>query len=58
MKVGSIRVTFAFMKATEGTWTKDPNLNGTSKGAREAGIIRGAYHFSFPISVSKTRSAI
>jgi lysozyme len=48
MKVGNVQVTFAFIKATEGTWMKDPEFERNWKGAREAGIIRGAYHFFLP----------
>ena len=48
MKVGSVRVTFAFMKATEGTWMKDPEFERNWAGARQAGIIRGAYHYFLP----------
>lgn len=48
MKVGNVKVTFAFIKATEGTWMKDPEFERNWSGAREAGIIRGAYHFFQP----------
>jgi lysozyme len=48
MKVGNVRVSFAFMKATEGTWMKDPEFERNWKGSREAGIIRGAYLFFLP----------
>lgn len=48
MKVGNISVRFAFIKATEGSWMKDPEFERNWSGARQAGIIRGAYHFFLP----------
>ncbi len=42
------RIQFAFIKATEGWWTEDRNFRQNWAGAREAGIIRGAYHFYRP----------
>ena len=45
MKVGKIRVTFAFIKATEGTWIEDPEFDVNWEKARKNGIVRGAYHF-------------
>jgi lysozyme len=48
MKVGNVRVHFAFIKATEGTWMKDPEFERNWKGAREAGILRGAYLYFLP----------
>lgn len=48
MKVGDIRVHFAFIKATEGTWMKDPEFERNWTGAKKAGIVRGAYHFFLP----------
>jgi lysozyme len=48
MKVGRVAIRFAFIKATEGTWMKDPEFERNWKGIREAGILRGAYHFFLP----------
>lgn len=48
MKVGDVRVNFAFIKATEGTWMKDPEFERNWKGAKEAGILRGAYLYFLP----------
>lgn len=45
MKVSDIRLGFAFIKATEGTTSRDPQYRRNWKKAKEAGIIRGAYHF-------------
>ena len=48
MQVGNIRVAFAFIKATEGSWLKDPEFDKNWENARAAGIIRGAYHYFLP----------
>jgi lysozyme len=48
MKVGGIHITFAFMKATEGTWLKDGQFINNWENARRAGIVRGAYHYFLP----------
>lgn len=48
MQVGKVRVSFAFIKATEGTWMRDPQFERNWRGAKEAGILRGAYHFFLP----------
>lgn len=48
MRVGEVRISFAFMKATEGSWLKDPEFESNWANARENGIIRGAYHFFLP----------
>jgi len=45
---------FVFIKATEGTAYIDPCLAANWKGAREAGLKVGAYHFFWPtLSVQK-----
>ena len=41
-------VTFAFMKATEGSYYTDPTLKTNWAGAQKQGIYRGAYHFARP----------
>ena len=41
-------VRFAYVKATEGTQTVDPAFAANWQGAREAGVLRGAYHFFHP----------
>jgi len=48
MRVGDIRISFAFIKATEGTWMEDPEFDANWANARKQGIIRGAYHFFLP----------
>jgi GH25 family lysozyme M1 (1,4-beta-N-acetylmuramidase) len=47
-RVKSDGVTFAFMKATEGTTYTDPALKANWAGAASQGIYRGAYHFARP----------
>lgn len=39
---------FAFMKATEGTWFTDKTFDANRKGAREAGLKVGYYHYFHP----------
>lgn len=45
MAVADIRLSFAVIKATEGTTRVDPHFRRNWKKCREAGLIRGAYHF-------------
>lgn len=45
MKVKEIRLTFAFIKATEGIGNTDPHFKRNWKKAKDNAIIRGAYHF-------------
>ncbi len=45
MEVESIKLGFAFIKATEGTGRTDPFFQRNWKRSREAGMVRGAYHF-------------
>ncbi|WP_307673853.1 lysozyme [Streptomyces sp. V4I2] len=40
--------TFAYVKATESTTYRNPYFSQQYNGARNAGIIRGAYHFALP----------
>ncbi len=57
MEVGNIRIMFAFIKATEGSWLKDPQFERNWENAREAGIIRGAYHYFLPHISPKDQAA-
>lgn len=45
MNVSNIRLGFAFIKATQGSASADPQFKRNWKKSREAGIVRGAYHF-------------
>lgn len=48
MKVKDIRLGFAFIKATEGNNLVDPFFKRNWTKAKEAGLVRGAYHFFNP----------
>ena len=43
-----IKVTFVFIKATEGITRQDDNFHTNWKQAGQHGILRGAYHFYYP----------
>jgi lysozyme len=45
MQVKKIKLGFAFIKATEGINNIDPQFRRNWKRSKDAGIIRGAYHF-------------
>jgi lysozyme len=45
MQVKDIRLGFAFMKATEGVGNTDAFFKRNWKKSKEAGMVRGAYHF-------------
>jgi lysozyme len=45
MQVRDIRIGFAFMKATEGAGNSDAFFKRNWKKSKEAGMVRGAYHF-------------
>ncbi len=57
MKVGNVSITFAFIKATEGSWMKDPEFDKNWENAGKQGIIRGAYHFFWPNVSPKDQAA-
>lgn len=48
MEEDSVRIRFAFVKATEGLLTVDPYFKRNWREAAKAGIICGAYHFFRP----------
>ena len=45
MKVKTIQLGFAFIKATEGIGNTDPRFGRNWRRSKDAGICRGAYHF-------------
>jgi GH25 family lysozyme M1 (1,4-beta-N-acetylmuramidase) len=49
-KVKADHLKFAYVKATEGTYYQSPTFRGQMSGARQAGIVVGAYHFAVPDS--------
>ena len=48
MQVKEIKLAFAFIKATEGIGNVDPQFKRNWKRSKDAGMIRGAYHFFLP----------
>ncbi len=48
MNVSGIQLYFAFIKATEGVNRTDPFFKRNWKNAKQAGVVRGAYHFFIP----------
>jgi lysozyme len=48
MQVKDIKLGFVFIKATEGVGDRDPQFRRNWRNAKEAGMIRGAYHFFLP----------
>jgi lysozyme len=48
--VAASGVTFAFTKATGGTWYRNPTCAANWLGMQAAGLARGAYHFAFETS--------
>ncbi len=55
--VKSAGISFAYIKATEGTSYKDPNFSANYLHADNARVIRGAYHFAQPGSSSGASQA-
>jgi lysozyme len=49
----SVKISFAFIKATEGRSIQDPFFKSNWENIEQTGIIRGAYHYFIP-----TRSAL
>lgn len=45
MSVQNVRLGFAFMKATEGNGNSDSYFKRNWRKSKEAGLVRGAYHF-------------
>lgn len=56
MNVENIRISFAFIKATEGNINEDKFFNRNWKNARQAAITRGAYHFFLATKSGKTQA--
>ncbi|KUL43093.1 hydrolase [Streptomyces sp. NRRL F-4489] len=48
---------FVYIKATESHSYRSPSFAAQSRGARAAGLLRGAYHFAVPSASSGTRQA-
>ena len=50
------RISFAFIKATEGTTITDPDFAVNWRQAGDLGIVRGAYHFGHPKNGAATET--
>ncbi len=50
------RISFAFIKATEGTTITDPDFAVNWREAGDLGIVRGAYHFGHPKNGAATEA--
>lgn len=48
MNIRGVTINFAFIKATEGIESRDPNFKQNWQNAKDAGVIRGAYHYFKP----------
>ena len=58
MKEDEVKVSFAFIKATEGLLTVDPYFQRNWREAPKAGIVCGAYHFFRPKKSGKAQAKI
>lgn len=47
---------FAYIKATEGTSVVDPRFAENWRGARRAGVLRGAYHYFSPCQYGRDQA--
>lgn len=56
MQVKKINIGFSFIKATEGTDDVDERFKQNWRGAKKAGIVRGAYHFFNPYRNGKVQA--
>ncbi len=56
MKVRDVQLGFVFIKATEGNNLVDPFFQRNWKKAKEAGMVRGAYHFFNPKKDGKSQA--
>lgn len=54
--VNGTRISFAFIKATEGITRQDLHFDRNWKKSKEAGLIRGAYHFYYPTRDAKKQA--
>ncbi|PZF76802.1 glycoside hydrolase [Aestuariivirga litoralis] len=56
-KVDAAGIRFAYIKATEGADRLDPKFHDNWRGARKAGIVRGAYHVMYWCSPARDQAA-
>ncbi len=48
-------VDFAWMKAAQGAYGRDPSLRGNLKAARAAGMITAVYHWFYPNKIAASQ---
>ena len=58
MRERDTRISFAFIKATEGLNNVDPEFKRNWRGAKKAGILRGAYHYFIPSKSGKEQAEL
>ncbi len=56
MEVKKVKLGFAFIKATQGPQNEDPQFDRNWKKAKQAGMLRGAYHFFTPSADGKKQA--
>ena len=56
MNVQGIELGFAFIKATEGVSSVDPNFRRNWRRSKQAGVVWGAYHFFIPTRDGKLQA--
>lgn len=56
MEVDNIKISFVFIKATEGVGNMDRHFKRNWKKAQEVGLVRGAYHFFLPTKSGATQA--
>lgn len=56
MEVNNVKISFAFIKATEGLGNVDRHFKRNWKKARDAGLVRGAYHFFLATKSGKAQA--
>lgn len=56
MQVGNVRMSFAYIKATEGLGNEDSYFKRNWKKVKDAGMVRGAYHFFLATKSGKAQA--
>ena len=56
MRVKDVRISFVFVKATEGLGNEDQMFSRNWKKIKEAGLVRGAYHYFLPTKSGKAQA--
>lgn len=56
MQVGNVRMSFAYIKATEGLGNEDSYFKRNWKKTKDAGLVRGAYHFFLATKSGKAQA--